>query len=190
MKKRLLSFLKYLKKLSVTILSIKLFRYIIIFSIQVIVIVYFMKDKEIRSDNYEPIKIEKPSMMISIPQIEEPIINKVAIPEFKLNDCSKCNNTGKVICDHCKGKGIIEIPCLFCKGTGGRFYKECSVCSGNKIVPSTGENCSKCNATGYEKEICKACNGEKTNKTKCEHCYNSYITCPQCHGINSANNHK
>ncbi|MBU8902124.1 MAG: hypothetical protein KOO69_05250 [Victivallales bacterium] len=79
-----------------------------------------------------------------------------------MEDCKKCNGTGYIRCDACKG-GLMEVPCpvcdgdgwlikpgyekqsacASCQGEGDLDSKNCSVCHGARIV-----NCSDCNSIG------------------------------------------
>ena len=70
-------------------------------------------------------------------------------------------------CDNCKGTGLEERTCAFCKGEG---YRECDFCLGKKMV-----RCNDCGGTG--KISCAHCNGRGGTKVKDE-----WRECQWCDG--------
>ena len=75
-------------------------------------------------------------------------------------------------CENCHGKGVVNIPCSRCGGTGRidqQYYQE-----GTVRVP-----CSSCGGTGGF--VCTHCNG--TNRHNCEECSGrGQRRCDICHG--------
>jgi len=74
-------------------------------------------------------------------------------------DCKKCNGTGQILCDACKG-GLMEVPCPDCDGDGWII----------KPGETKQSPCESCHSEGcIDPENCSVCHGDKQ------------IDCTLCH---------
>ena len=78
-------------------------------------------------------------------------------------------------CSRCSGTGKIESNCTFC---GGRGWRDCSLCNGNKSI-----RCTVCGGAG--EYVCPQCRGRNENCGTCGG--NGTIKCDRCSGTGSIN---
>lgn len=104
--------------------------------------------------------------------------------------CDRCNQTGKVRCDVCKGAGTL--PCHL--GDCDHGYQKCP-CDNGKChkcggtgTSDNGQSCDACDGSGKHREcggtgkvICFNCNGSGVEQ--CNECQGSGLEeCQGCHG--------
>lgn len=97
-------------------------------------------------------------------------------------DCSICNGSGKIKCDHCNGKGKTThtFECKVCWGKGYlvSYRYPCNTCNGKGELTSTN-TCTWCNGTRY-----RSCDTTE-KRTKCSSCNSIALKCNYCYDVNT-----